>query len=96
MNFSPNARYFFTAAALAIGAVTFTSDNAPAEAAGCYYKAYNPEGRYLNIRGVGHAAKKKWACNRARMKCNNRLERALKKGTFRTSTSRGYQCKKSG
>lgn len=68
----------------------------PASAAGCYYKAVNPQGKLIGIRGVGHAAKKSWACNRARKKCNNRLERALKKGEFRTDTSRGYQCKRSG
>ena len=94
MKFSSHAKYFFTAAALAFGGTTFAGDYSPAEAAGCYYKAFDPNGRYLNIRGVGHAAKKSWACKRARKKCKNRLERALKSGAINTSTSRGYQCKK--
>jgi hypothetical protein len=96
MNIGTNAGLCSTATALAIGAVIFTGNFSPAEAAGCYYKAYNPNGHYLNIRGVGHAAKKSWACNRARRECGRRLERALKSGQIVTNTSRGYQCRKSG
>ena len=94
MNFATHAKYFFTAAALAIGGTMFAGDYSPAQAKGCYYKAFDPSGRYLNIRGVGHAAKQSWACNRARRKCNRRLDRALKSGKIKTNTSRGYQCKK--
>ena len=74
------------ASALSVGTV------APSHAAGCYYKAVNLEGRVLDIRGVGHAAKQSWACNRARRECNRRLDRAYRKGKL----PRGVICKKSG
>lgn len=69
-----------------------------ANAAGCYYKAVK-DGRVIEgIRGVGHAAKKKWACNRARRECNRRLDRDFKNWRHlpRGATSRNTHCKKSG
>lgn len=87
-----NAAALIAATTLSLGAA------APVHAAGCYYKVFDTYGRYLQIRGVGHAAKKSWACNRARRKCNRRLDRAIRKGTLkgRHGGTRGIQCKKVG
>jgi len=76
----------------AIGVMLIPGAIAPAQAAGCYYVAVNLEGRVLDVRGVGHAAKQKHACNRARRECNRRLERAYRNGRM----PRGVVCKRSG
>jgi hypothetical protein len=78
------------AATAALGVMLMPALSTPARAAGCYYKAVNLEGRVLDIRGVGHAAKLEWACNRARRECNRRLERAYRRGEL----PRGVVCRR--
>ncbi len=87
-----------SAAALICISISSVSFSTSASAAGCYYKAVK-DGRVIEgIRGVGHAAKKSWACNRARRECNRRLQRAFKLGQKlpRGAASRNTSCKRSG
>lgn len=93
-----SGKLVISAAALICMSISSVSFSTTASAAGCYYKAVK-DGRVISgIRGVGHAAKKSWACNRARRECNRRLDRAFKSGQIlpRGATSRNTRCKKSG
>lgn len=45
----------------------------------CEYRAYDPGGK-LMADGRAWAAKTKWACNRARRRCNRELERKRRHG----------------
>ena len=80
------------AATAAVGFIMMAGATMPAQAAGCYYKAVNMEGRVLDIRGVGTALKESKACDRARRECNRRLERAYRQGKL----PRGVVCKRTG
>ena len=55
----------------ATSAVILTSFSQTAEARrpGCAYAAYDAQGNIVSL-GTAKAAKKKWACNRARRQCN--------------------------
>ncbi len=89
-------KLILSCAMIACTGFMLTAQTTTASAAGCYYKAIK-DGRVIpGIRGVGHAAKQKWACNRARRKCNRRLDRAFKNGRLlpRGATSRNTHCKK--
>ena len=88
----------FSCAAIAcVGVISLAGQSSPASAKGCYYKAVKDGRVIVGIRGVGHAAKKSWACNRARRKCNRRLERDFKfwRHLPRGATPRNTHCKKS-
>lgn len=67
---------FSIAFAATSAAVILTSVSPPAEAglAGCAYAAYDANGDIVSI-GTAKAAKKKWACNQARRKCNRARDR---------------------
>lgn len=80
------------AVAAALSVTLMAGTTAPAQAAGCYYKAVNLDGRVLNLQAYGHATKKSRACDRARRQCNRKLDRAYRKGQM----PRGVVCKRSG
>lgn len=81
----------FVLAALALTGLSFFQ-TAPAQAAGCYYGVFQDGRGYIGIRGVGHAAKHSWACDRARRECNRRLERARKRGELPRGGPRDFRC----
>ncbi len=68
----------------------------PAKAAGCYYGVYMDGRGMLGIDGSGHAAKKDWACNRARRECNRKLDRARSRGTLPRHEPRQIRCQRYG
>lgn len=87
---------FVLAGAAALGFMALSASTAPASAAGCYYKLYQDghgvvTGK-LAIRGVGHAAKKETACDRARRECNRRFDRARKRGELPRAGPRELRC----
>ena len=74
----------FPLAGLAVMGTTLAFSAGPAEAGrkSCTYQAYD---RFANrtvhqIKGEGRAAKKSWACNRARRKCQRALRKAWDRG----------------
>ncbi len=63
----------------------------PAEARKrCVYMAHNPFTGSMIVQGTGWAFKKSWACNRARRRCNRRLERKRR----RSGVPRGTRCRR--
>src|SRR5262245_25516949 len=57
-------------AATAGGVLLHVGLSSQAQAAGCYYGVMQYGVGMIGITGNGHAAKKEWACNRARRECN--------------------------
>lgn len=76
-------------AAIAIVVVTLALQPTPARAASCTYGAFNAANQLLYrprpgidwISSKRRAAKRRWACDRARRTCNRRLERAIRTST---------------
>lgn len=71
--------------AIALGLVSLTGA-APAQAATCYYVAYDMRGNLFTE--AGRAGKMSNACDRARRQCNRQLERWSKRG----KVARGAGC----
>jgi hypothetical protein len=67
-----------------------------AQAAGCYYGVMQHGVGMIGITGNGHAAKKEWACNRARRECNRLLERARKQARLPRGGPRDFRCERYG
>ena len=67
-----------------------------AQAAGCYYGVMQHGVGMIGIVGNGHAAKKSWACNRARRECNRLLDRARKQGKLPRGGPRDFRCERYG
>ena len=80
------------AAAAAVGLTLAVSAVAPASAAGCIYAGIKLDGSRAGVQAHGYAVKHKKACQRARNKCNRRLERAYRNGEM----PRGVVCRKLG
>ena len=78
------------AAAAAVGLTLAATAVAPAHAAGCIYGGVKHTGERVSLSAHGYAAKQKKACQRARNKCNRRLERAYRNGKM----PRGVTCKR--
>jgi hypothetical protein len=65
----------------------------PAEARPvCYYIAHDPATGRMIADGNAWAAKKSWACNRARRRCNRELDRKKRQGLNRGAL--GARCGK--
>ncbi len=71
-----------SAAALTIATGLGLASSAAHARAECYYKGFDTFKNFpdYHIDGYATAAKKSWACNKAKNRCLNELRRAWKKG----------------
>ena len=79
-----STNFIASALAIAVVGIALSYSAGPAEAGrkSCLYQAFD---RFANrtvhqIKGHGKAAKKSWACNRARRKCQRALRKAWDRG----------------
>lgn len=92
-----NSRSKFAIVPAIIALLLAVAVTAPAHAAACHYGIWQDGKGMIGIDASGHAAKKTWACNRARRKCKRKLDRARRNGRLpRGASSRDIRCKRYG
>lgn len=83
-------RYLLALGAM-LSAAAISALTTPAEArTRCVYMGHNPSTGHMIADGWAKAAKKSWACNRARRRCNRELERKRRK----RQVPRGVVCRR--